>query len=478
MPKKPTQDGYNLRSRAKKEEDDSDSDYEPPKKTATVIKISIPKRKRDDDEEDEVYQELLELLAEQAEHAAEEDLKLEKQEQEYLQRIPKHKRKEYLSKLESISKVFTDQDVPYKFRVLDMPISDTAKALVLRKVDMLYEMGLENGEAHKLRAWIDTLMRIPFGKTVPLPVTIRDGKEKCVEFVRDAVAIMDKAVYGMVPAKVQVQQILAQWISNPQSTGNVIALKGPMGVGKTSFARNGIANVLKRPFVFFSLGGASDIANFVGHAFTYEGSMHGQIVDAVIRAGCMNPVFYFDELDKISTTPHGEEIVSMLIHLTDRSQNMHFHDRYFAGLDFDLSQCLFVFSYNDESKVHPVLRDRMNVIQCDGYSEEQKKIILSKYIWESVLERVNVNPSLITLQDDAVTFLIREYSKNEEGVRNLIRAVETVITRANLLYISQNTDYPFYVPISFPMKIDKKIVEKLLSGFGTKEVGAWVNMYT
>ena len=131
----------------------------------------------------------------------------------------------------------------------------------------------------------------------------------------------------------------------------------------TSLARNGIAKALKRPFQFFSLGGASDIAHYVGHSYTYEGSIWGRIIDSIMQAGCMNPVLYFDELDKVSSTPHGEEIISMLIHLTDRSQNMQYHDRYFAGVDFDLSQCLFVFSFNDESKVHPVLKDRMNVIQ-------------------------------------------------------------------------------------------------------------------
>jgi ATP-dependent Lon protease len=282
----------------------------------------------------------------------------------------------------------------------------------------------------------------------------------------------------MNSAKTQIMQILAQWISNPTSIGNVIALKGPMGVGKTSFAKNGVANVLGRPFEFFSLGGAADSSNFVGHSYTYEGSMWGRIADSLMNARCMNPVMYFDELDKISTTPHGEEIVSMLIHMTDRSQNTQFHDRYFAGVDFDLSQCLFVFSFNDESRVHPILKDRMNVIHCGGYTEEDKKVILSKHVWSSVLDRIKVNPESVSLQEDAITYLVREYSKGEEGVRNLIRAVEAIVTRANLLYVSQKTDYPFYVPIEFPMKISRAIAEKLLTGLAPKEIGSWINMYT
>jgi ATP-dependent Lon protease len=205
---------------------------------------------------------------------------------------------------------------------------------------------------------------------------------------------MDKAVYGMEPAKAQIMQIVAQWIANPSSVGNVIALKGPMGVGKTSFARHGVAEVLRRPFEFFSLGGASDSANFVGHSYTYEGATWGRIADAIMSARCMNPVIYFDELDKVSTTAHGEEIISMLIHLTDRSQNSHFHDRYFAGVDFDLSQCLFVFSFNDETKIHPILKDRMQVVNCSGYTAADKKAILSQYVWPQILDRLNMKEDL------------------------------------------------------------------------------------
>ena len=104
--------------------------------------------------------------------------------------------------------------------------------------------------------------------------------------------------------------------------------------------------------------------------------MCGRIAESLMQSRCMNPVLYFDELDKISTTPHGEEIVGMLIHLTDRTQNSQFHDKYFAGVDFDLSQCLFVFSFNDESKIHPILRDRIQVINCSGYTVEDKTAIL------------------------------------------------------------------------------------------------------
>jgi ATP-dependent Lon protease len=274
-------------------------------------------------------------------------------------------------------------------------------------------------------------------------------------------------------------QIVAQWIANPTSVGNVIALKGPMGVGKTSFARHGVAEVLKRPFEFFSLGGASDSANFVGHSYTYEGATWGRIADAVMSARCMNPVIYFDELDKVSTTAHGEEIISMLIHLTDRSQNSHFHDRYFAGVDFDLSQCLFVFSFNDETKIHPILKDRMQVITCSGYTADDKKVILGQYIWPQVLKRLNMEKDL-TITDEAVKFMISEYSNEEEGVRVLIRSVETLVTRINLLRIADEKTaktYPFYKAVKLPMSITPDDIKALL--IESKVVNeSWRHLYT
>jgi ATP-dependent Lon protease len=285
----------------------------------------------------------------------------------------------------------------------------------------------------------------------------------------------------MKSAKTQIMQVLSQWIVNPSSVGNVIALHGPMGTGKTSFARHAIASVLQRPFGFFTLGGASDIANFTGHSYTYEGSTWGRIADTLMQCETMNPVLYFDELDKISATAHGEEITSMLIHLTDRSQNSEFHDRYFAGIDFDMSQSLFVFSFNDIEKVSPILRDRMTIIECGGYGETDKKEILKNYVWPDLLERLRFSPADIVLDDDTTKFIISEYSAKEKGVRTLIRTVETVITRLNMLRVSKHEsmkEYTFYMDVSFPMKLTPRIIQTLLKDAPKKEEEGWKMMYT
>ncbi len=405
-------------------------------------------------------------------------LELNEEEQDYYDELPKSKKKKLNKQMKQIEALVSEGDVPRKFRILELPIADSTKASVIKKLDMLTQMEEEGGDTHKLRNWVDGFMRIPFGQFVPLPVKMDDGPTPCAKFLSDTRESLDKAVYGMQPAKTQIMQLLAQWIANPGSVGNVIALKGPMGVGKTSFARNGVANVLKRPFEFFSLGGATDSANFVGHSYTYEGSMWGRVVDSLISARSMNPVMYFDELDKISETAQGQEISSMLIHLTDRTQNSQFHDRFFSGIDIDLSQCLFVFSFNDESKVHPILKDRMQVITCTGYSADDKFQIVEKYIWPQMLERTNFKD--LSIKPDAIKFLIKEYSSEEEGVRTLIRSLETLTTRINLLRIADEDTaktYKFYTKISLPCTIDTEMARHVLQDMNATVNESWKHLY-
>jgi ATP-dependent Lon protease len=408
-------------------------------------------------------------------------MQLSKSETEYYNNQPAERQNSLRSLMKKMTDMsLTEGSVPPKFRVLELPVSDYIKSNVIKKITAVEEMGPDSGESYKLRNWIDAFLKVPFGKIVPLPVTLEHGPMMCNAFMTEARRTMDKHIYGMVPAKTQILQIIAQLIVNPTSVGNVIALQGAMGVGKTSLARNAIAEVMKRPFEFFSLGGASDVAGFVGHSYTYEGSMWGRIADSLMHAGAMNPVMYFDELDKVSMTPHGEEIVNMMIHLTDRSQNSQFHDRYFSGVDFVLSLCLFVFSFNDIEKVHPILRDRMTVIHCGGYNEKDKTVILKDYIWPQLLDRLKFKPEEIILTDAAIKHIITDYSEEEKGVRTLIRTVEGMMTRLNMLRVMQDEsmkEYSFYVEYITPFTLTEPVVRKLLTDLAKKEPEHWRVMY-
>jgi ATP-dependent Lon protease len=405
-------------------------------------------------------------------------LKLTPAENKYFKSLTRVRQREYNDMMKSISVHSDESQIPLRFRVFALPVPDYIKNTVLKKISIAED---DTGEGYKLRSWLDGFMKIPFGKVIPLPITLTDGRERCSAFMRESKQIMDDAVYGMNSAKTQILQVLAQWVANPVSVGNVIMLQGPPGTGKTSLSRNGISLALKRPFEFFSLGGASDISMFVGHSYTYEGSMWGRIADSLMKSKCMNPVIYFDEVDKVSETPHGEEIINMLIHLTDRSQNTHFHDRYFAGVDLDVSQCLFVFSCNDMNKVNPILRDRMQVITCSGYSEPEKCRILKDYIWPQLLERLRFEKSDIILSESCMKFIVSQYSSKEQGVRTLMRTVETMVTRLNMLRIADETimkDYKFYIDVAFPIELTESHVKTLLAEIDTKVFEGWETMYT
>jgi ATP-dependent Lon protease len=189
-----------------------------------------------------------------------------------------------------------------------------------------------SGEYFKVKNWVDTFMTIPFGVHKTLPITMDVGVEQCHTFMEAAKDTLDSAVYGLNDAKMQIMQMVGQWISNPLALGSAIAIKGPPGTGKTTLVKEGISKILGRDFAFIALGGATDSSFMEGHSYTYEGSTWGKIVDILIRCKSMNPVIFFDELDKLSDTPKGEEITGILTHLTDTSQNSQFHDKYFSEI--------------------------------------------------------------------------------------------------------------------------------------------------
>jgi ATP-dependent Lon protease len=187
----------------------------------------------------------------------------------------------------------------------------------------------------------------------------------------------------------------------------------------------------------------------------------------MIESKCMNPLIFMDELDKISDTPKGEEITNILLHLTDSTQNMQFHEKYFSGIAFDLSRCIFVFSYNDESRINPVLLDRMYKIRTKGYSGAEKQIIATQHLLPKIRELVRFNEGDIIMPKDSIGFIIENYCGGEEGARNLKRCLEIIHTKLNLyrlmkLGTSLSDKHKLNLAVSFPFTVTREIVSKLL----------------
>ena len=383
----------------------------------------------------------------------------------FFAKLDLEKQNQIITEVESINKLIRVEK-PYRLQLLESDIPTNFKACAIKKVSALRYMDPGAGEYYKVKNWVDTFMNIPFGKYTSLPISIEDGIEKTGAFMANAKKTLDDAVYGLDDAKLQIMQLVGQWITNPDAVGTAIAIKGPPGTGKTTLIKEGISKILNRNFEFIALGGATDSSFLEGHSYTYEGSQWGKIVDILIKSRCMNPVIYFDELDKISETPKGEEIAGILTHLTDTSQNTQFHDKYFSEVDFDLSKCLFIFSYNDESRINPILKDRMYRIHTDGYDSKQKIVIANNYLLPTIRKQVKFNIDDIVISDDVLSHIITSFTDGEKGVRNLKRCLEIIHTKLNLYRLMTPETNLFEkeqtLTVSFPYEVTREVVDKLI----------------
>jgi ATP-dependent Lon protease len=342
------------------------------------------------------------------------------------------------------------------------------KATVMQKVNLLRSMEPGDSEYHKVKYWVDAFMRVPFSIYKGLDIKMSDGIEKCTQFMEKSKNILDECVYGLDDAKMQIMQMVGQWIANPGAMGTAIAINGPMGTGKTTLIKEGVSKLLGREFAFIALGGTGDASFLEGHSYTYEGSTWGKIVQIIMDSKCMNPVIYFDELDKVSETARGEEIIGILTHLTDTTQNSQFHDKYFSEIDFDLSKCLFIFSYNDENKVNSILKDRMYRIQTKGYDAKEKVIIARNHLLPKIREQVSFNEDEVILPDETLQYIIsnKGLTGEEAGVRNLKRCLEIIHTKLNLYRLmtpgSKLFGKEMEMEVSFPFTVTKAAVDFLI----------------
>jgi ATP-dependent Lon protease len=263
------------------------------------------------------------------------------------------------------------------------------------------------------------------------------------DYVTAVSETLDSAVHGHVQAKRQIERIVGQWISG-ESTGYCFGFEGPPGIGKTSLAKYGLANCLKnengesRPFAFIAMGGSSNGSTLEGHNYTYVGSMWGKIVDILMDKKCMNPIIFIDELDKISNTEHGREIVGILTHLIDSTQNDCFQDKYFNGIDLDLSKTLFIFSYNDAGAVDKILLDRIHRIKFKHISLDEKLVICKKYLLPELYKKMGLENGVVEMSETNLTFIIEKYTC-EPGVRKLKELLFEIIGEINLECIKMKT---------------------------------------
>lgn len=383
----------------------------------------------------------------------------------YFKTLDTENQKKIIKEMRKINEV-SRIEKPYRILLLESDLPTEFKNQAMKKISLLKYMDPGSGEYYKIKNWVDTFMHIPFGKYQNLDINIESGIETCHEFMENAKNTLDQAVYGMGDAKLQILQLLGQLITNPSAIGTSVAIHGVPGSGKTTLLKEGVSKILNRPFAFIALGGATDSSFLEGHGYTYEGSSWGKIVQILINSRCMNPVIYFDELDKISETPKGDEILNILVHLTDTTQNSEFHDKYFSEIKFDLSRCLFIFSYNDESKISPILLDRMYKIKTDGYSNKEKLVISNDYLLPKIREQIKFNIGDIIIENEVLQYIIERYTSNEKGVRNIKRCLEIIYSKINLFRLMKPDnnlfDTEIKIKVEFPCIVTKTMIDNLL----------------
>ncbi len=349
-----------------------------------------------------------------------------------------------LGKIKEINN-YNNNDKPLFFKIINYPLDVGQRNHILNTYSSL----LKNTD-EKLQTWFDSLIKIPFGEYKGISLTTIKTK-KVKTFLNKLKTNMDNAVYGHDDAKRHIIQMMGQQIRNPNSKGNILGIWGPPGNGKTSLIKEGIAKAMDKPFIFISLGGATDASFLEGHNYTYEGSIYGRIVDGLITSKCMDPIFYFDELDKISSTDKGEEISNILIHLTDPVQNTQFRDKYFHGIDIDLSRATFIFSFNNPSNINHILLDRITTVETKYLLHSQKLHIVEKYLLPEIIKDVGLNKEDIIIDNDCITNLINKYT-NEGGVRKLKSLLYNIIREVNIANMTKtkinNKDFKFPFTIS------------------------------
>jgi ATP-dependent Lon protease len=328
------------------------------------------------------------------------------------------------------------EELKEKIEAAGMP--EPVQKEALRELDRLSRMPVAAAEYTVSRTYVDWLVALPWNVRTTEVIELPRSKE-----------VLDADHTGLEKAKDRILEYLAVRKLNPEMKGPILCFVGPPGVGKTSLARS-IARSLDRKFVRVSLGGMRDEAEIRGHRRTYIGALPGQVIQGLRRAESKNPVFILDEIDKLGADFRGDPS-SALLEVLDPEQNNTFRDHY-LDVPFDLSEVLFITTANVLDPIAPPLRDRMEVLELAGYTEEEKLLIATEHLVDRQVVNHGLTGELITFTDDALRVVIRGYTR-EAGVRNLEREVGALCRKVARRHAEGTVD---------PVEITPEVVAQML----------------
>lgn len=338
--------------------------------------------------------------------------------------IDKNQREYYLrEEMKVIAEALGDTENPaeeadeYRKRIEALKCGDEIQQKLFKECNKLMKMPQGSHEATVVRGYLDKCLEIPFGKTTKDSVNLEKSRK-----------ILDKEHYSLNNVKDRIIESLAVFKRNPDFSGQIICLAGPPGVGKTSIVKS-LAKSMNRKYVRIALGGVHDEAEIRGHRKTYIGAMPGRIIEAVIKSGVMNPIILLDEIDKVGNDYKGDPS-SALLEALDPEQNFSFNDHY---IDFpvDLSKVLFITTANDVSSIAAPLFDRMEIIELNSYTAEEKFHIAKEHLLKKEMKKHNLTAKEFKISDDALNMIIACYT-SEAGVRKLEKVISSLCRKASV----------------------------------------------
>ncbi len=325
-----------------------------------------------------------------------------------------------------------DEDIEsYRQRLEKTPMNREAREKAEKEIDRLSRMQAGTPESTVSENYLDWLLDLPWEKYTADNLKLDRARR-----------VLDHDHYGMEKVKERIIDFLAV-LGLRQRTDRTAAMRGPVlcfvgppGVGKTSIVK-AVARAMGREFVQMSLGGVRDESEIFGHRRTYIGAMPGHVISGLKRAGSMNPVFLFDEIDKMGNDYRGDPASAML-EVLDSEQNMHFRDHY-LDVPMDLSRVMFVTTANTRESIPAPLLDRMEIIEVPSYTEEEKLQIAKRHLMKKQLEENGLDPRKVKVTQDALRFVIEGYTR-EAGVRTLTRMLATLARKAAVRLLDTGAD--------------------------------------
>ena len=388
-------------------------------KQAVLEAIALPKR----------LKKLSELLEKEID-VLEVEKKLQGKVRKQIERVQKEyylkeKLKAIQEELGEEEELLAPEIADYRKKIDLAKLPPEVKEKALKELDRLSKMPSMVAEATVIRTYLDWLAELPWKKKTKAKLDITEVEKA-----------LHEDHYGLEKVKERILEYFAVLQRTGKMGGTILCLVGPPGVGKSSVARS-IARAMGRKFIRVSLGGIRDEAEIRGHRRTYVGALPGRIIQQIAKGGVNNPVFLLDEVDKIGADFRGDPAAALL-EVLDPEMNKEFSDHYLE-VDFDLSDVFFITTANTVDPIPRALKDRMEIIEMSGYTEEEKMGIAKGFLVPKELEKHGLKKDLLTFEDETLPSIIREYTK-EAGVRNLERAIETICRKVATVMVKEKKE--------------------------------------